>query len=70
MHSEGGEDDDLAAGKEGGHVESSQIGAPQYLSDFFPGKRRSTRSVVRLPTEPNFAKSRSCQSYRDMSLKY
>lgn len=53
MHSEGGEDDDLAAGKEGGHVESSQVGAPQYLSDFFPGKRRSTRRVMRFPNESN-----------------
>lgn len=58
VHSEGGEDDDLAAGKEGGHVESSQVGAPQYLSDLFPGKRRGTRRVVRF---------RSCQSNRDRS---
>lgn len=67
VHSEGGEDDDLAAGKEGGHVESSQVGTPQYLCDFFPGKRRSTRRVVRFPIEPDFAISRSYQSNRDQS---
>lgn len=64
MHSEGGEDDDLAAGKEGGHVESSQVGAPQYLSDFFPGKRRSTRGGREISACTRLYDYRSCQSNR------
>lgn len=42
---ERGKDDDLAAGEEGGHVEPSQVGAPQYLADFFPGSRGGTSRV-------------------------
>lgn len=34
----GHKDNDLAAGKEGGHVESSQVGTFHYLTDFFPGR--------------------------------
>ncbi|TNN61498.1 hypothetical protein EYF80_028243 [Liparis tanakae] len=36
---EGHEDDDLAAGKEGGHVEPPEVGALQDLADLFPGER-------------------------------
>lgn len=42
---ERGEDDDLAAGEEGGHVEPSQVGAPQYLTDLFPGGAAGTGRV-------------------------
>lgn len=39
----GHKDNDLAAGKEGGHVESPQVGTFHYLTDFFP--RRIEDSV-------------------------
>lgn len=38
----GHKDNDLAAGKEGGHVESSQVGTLHYLTDFFPGRREDS----------------------------
>lgn len=38
VEGKGKEDNDLAASKEGGQVESTQIRALQYLMNFFPGK--------------------------------
>lgn len=43
VHGEGHKHNDLAAGKEGGHVESPQVGAPHDLADFFPGTRKDTK---------------------------